>query len=194
MNPYEGIQNLVDQVPAFLQPVIVAAAGMIPYIEGEGSAALGTLGGVNPFVAGLAGATGNILIIFVIVYFGDRIRSAIVRRRDAKKADERIPELVGVGGGRGGFTTAEASASGGAPDSPKKPEKREKLMRWVNRFGVPGASLAGPLLLPTHLTAATLVAAGVRRNWVLLWQVIAIVLWTTAVTCVSAGILSLFAG
>ena len=62
------------------------------------------------------------------------------------------------------------------------------------RFGVPGASLIGPLALPTHLTAATLVATGVRRNWVLLWQVVAIVLWTTIITLAATGVLSVLVG
>ena len=198
MNPYEGIQNLVDQVPALVQPIIVAVAGMIPYIEGEGSAALGTLGGVNPIVAGVAGAVGNILIVTIIVYFGDRIRSSIMTRRAAKQAAARESELVTVGasGGSGASQPLESPETDDADDGKarKKAEQREKLMRWVTRFGVPGASLAGPLVLPTHLTAATLVAAGVRRNWVLLWQVIAIVLWTTAVTLVAAGVVSVFTG
>jgi hypothetical protein len=62
------------------------------------------------------------------------------------------------------------------------------------RFGVPGASLIGPLALPTQLTAAMLVASGVQRNWVILWQIIAILLWTTAVTLAATGIISLIVG
>lgn len=77
----------------------------------------------------------------------------------------------------------------------QKPAKgRERFKRWVVRFGVPGASLIGPLALPTQLTAATLAASGVQRNWVILWQVIAIVLWTTAITLAATGVLSLFTG
>ncbi|MBP2215273.1 hypothetical protein H4V95_000464 [Arthrobacter sp. CAN_C5] len=31
---------------------------------------------------------------------------------------------------------------------------------------------------PTQLTAAFFVASGVRKSWVILWQVVAIILWT----------------
>ena len=42
MNPIEqliaGFQDLVAQVPALLQPLILMAAGAVPFIEGEGAA------------------------------------------------------------------------------------------------------------------------------------------------------------
>lgn len=50
------------------------------------------------------------------------------------------------------------------------------------RFGVPGASLLGPAVFPTHFAAAMLVGSRVPRGWVLLWHAVAIALWTIAVT------------
>ncbi|HEX7351920.1 small multidrug efflux protein [Brachybacterium sp.] len=192
MNLYEGLQGLVDQVPALLQPLIVALAGMVPYVEGEGSAALGILAGINPLVAAIAGASGNILAVFVVVHFGDRLRTAIVGRR-RRKAHSEVPVEVLAGAGGPG-TTVSGLSDGDAPEPPTSSKGRERLLRWVVRFGVPGASLIGPLALPTHLTAATLVATGVRRNWVLLWQIIAIVLWTTAITLAATGVLAVLTG
>ena len=65
-----------------------------------------------------------------------------------------------------------------------KPESKGRLRfkKWLVRFGVPGASILGPLAIPTQFTAAMLVAAGTPRGWVLLWQAVAIVLWTTVAT------------
>lgn len=200
MNPYEGLQNLVDQVPALVQPFVVALAGMVPYVEGEGSAALGVLAGIHPLLAAAAGAAGNILAVLVVIVFGDRIRSAVLARR-ARRAQARTQVAAMAGGPSADrIPSAGGSASAGGTVSSeevpaKKPSKgRERLLRWVVRFGVPGASLIGPLALPTHLTAATLVATGVRRDWVLLWQVIAILLWTTVVTLAATGALSVLTG
>jgi hypothetical protein len=195
MNPYEGLQELVGQVPPLLQPLIVALAGMVPYIEGEGSAALGILAGINPVVAAVAGASGNILIVFVIIHFGDRLRSAIVARR-ARKASvgSRVEVFAGAPSVGGGVDLVDGAEQQPPAPGKKSSKGRERLLRWVVRFGVPGASLIGPLALPTHLTAATLVASGVRRNWVLLWQVIAIVLWTTLITLAATGILAVITG
>lgn len=50
--PYEGFHDFVAGVPDLLQPILVAAAGTVPYIEGEGSAAFGVIAGLNPLVAG----------------------------------------------------------------------------------------------------------------------------------------------
>ncbi len=47
---------------------------------------------------------------------------------------------------------------------------------------MPGASILGPLAIPTQFTSAILVASGTPRRWVLLWQAVAIVIWTTVAT------------
>lgn len=62
------------------------------------------------------------------------------------------------------------------------------------KFGVLGGSLLAPLALPKMLTEATLVGTRVSKSWVMLWQVIAIVLWTTVVTAVATGVLSIVGG
>jgi hypothetical protein len=49
-----GFQGLVGQVPDLLQPLIIAAAGAVPFIEGEGSALIGVVGGLHPLVAASA--------------------------------------------------------------------------------------------------------------------------------------------
>jgi len=168
MNPIEsliqGFQSLMAQVPELLQPVIVALAATVPFLEGEIGAMLGVLGGLNPVVAGIAAAAGNFLSVLVVVVLGARIRSAIVARRAARR-----PVAVGAG------APMEDEA-----DAPKPPSKSQlKVRRYLERFGVPGASLLGPLAMPTQFTAALLVASGVAKSWVLLWQAVAIVAWTT---------------
>ena len=62
-----GFQGLVADVPDLVQPLIVALAGAVPFIEGEGAAAIGILGGIPPVVAALAGAIGNLLCGAVVV-------------------------------------------------------------------------------------------------------------------------------
>lgn len=179
-----GFQDLVAQVPEVVQPLIVALAGTVPFIEGEGSAAIGVIGGLHPVVAGIAGAVGNLVAVTIVVLLGSRIREAAVARR-RRAAVVRDRELVGAGG----------MAASPAP-KPTKPESkgRRRVKRWLTRFGVPGASLLAPIALPTHFTAATLVASGVPKGWVLLWQAVAIVLWTTLVVAIATGVLAAVAG
>ncbi len=185
-NTYEGLQEVVAQVPLLVQPLIVAVSAMVPYIEGEGAAAWAVIAGIHPVVAGLAAATGNLVIVVVVVLLGARIRAAVAGFRSRRNAQMRVAV------GPGGLTEPLETADPATPATPAKPKSkgRVRLERWLVRFGVPTASLIAPLALPTMLTAAVFVAAGVRKERVILWQATAIVLWTGVVTILSTQILS----
>ncbi len=166
MNPLADLiarfQELVAQVPEFIQPFIVMLAAAIPFIEGEVGAMIGVFGGINPFVAAAAALIGNFVSVVGVVAVSSRAREFAVARRTGTGTDvltEERPE-------------------------PQKPQSkgRQRFARWVVRFGVPGASILGPLAIPTQFTSAMLVASGTPKGWVLLWQGIAIVLWTTLAT------------
>lgn len=208
-NPYAWLQDVIAQVPEILQPLIVALAAAIPYIEGEGAAAFGILAGIHPVVAAVAGATGNIACVFAVVLLGSRIRERVVARR-AVRAGTSPAAPPATAAGRG--TSADGAGPRGAAHGSEavtvleqpaddenatsaKPTRRAKgrarLHRWMLRFGVPGASLLAPLALPTMLTAAFFVGSGVPKQWVLLWQVVAIILWTGAVAVAATGALAL---
>jgi hypothetical protein len=166
MNPVADLivnfQALVDQVPAFVQPFVVMLAAAIPFIEGEGAGPIGVVGGINPVVAAVAAMIGNFAAVVGVVTLTSRARTAVVTRSQGAGdllVDER-PE----------------------PEAKPRSKGRERFARWVVRFGVPGASILGPLAIPTHFTSAMLVASGTPKAWVLLWQGVAIVLWTTLIT------------
>ncbi|MGO2017692.1 MAG: small multidrug efflux protein [Brevibacterium aurantiacum] len=201
-------QGLASHVPELVQPFIIALAGAVPFVEGEVSAVIGVWAGLNPIVAGLAGAIGNFICVTVIVLLGARAREAVVARRS--RARESVPVGVGAAGAGADAAVADEGATvadergpadGEArflnePPAQKKPESkgRIKFKRFLNRFGVPGASLLGPLAIPTQITSTILVSSGVKTSWILLWQGIAIVVWTTLTTLIATGALSLFTG
>ncbi|TCC06254.1 small multidrug efflux protein [Kribbella soli] len=174
-NPYEWFQDLVGQVPELVQPFVVALAGAIPYIEGEGSAALGVFAGIHPVVAGISGAVGNIIAVVLVVLLSSRARATALARRSRRP-------------GAAALSTDEQAHE--SERAEKQSNGHKRLRRLLVRFGVPGASLLGPLALPTHLTAATLVATGVSKRWVILWQVIAIVLWAALLTLAATGLVT----
>jgi hypothetical protein len=184
MNPAESLihtfQDLVTQVPEFLQPFLVSLAAAIPFVEGEGGTAIGVVGGLHPVLAGIAAAVGNFLAVLAVVTVSSRSRDAVVARNARRR------EKVAVGAGDTSELRVEADADLEATTAatPAKSESkgRRRVARWANRFGVPGASLLGPLAIPTHFTSAMLIAAGSQRWWVLLWQAVAILVWTTVVT------------
>ena len=56
-------------------------------------------------------------------------------------------------------------------------KRREKVAKYLDRFGVPGVSLLGPLALPSQFTAPTLVAVGASARSVYVWMGVSIVAW-----------------
>lgn len=56
-------------------------------------------------------------------------------------------------------------------------ERRRKLVARVDRYGVPVASLIAPTLMAISLTAFAMIAAGLDRRQVVVWQTITIVVW-----------------
>ena len=198
MNIVEFFQDLASHVPELLQPLIIALAGAVPFVEGEVSAVIGVWAGLNPIVAGLAGAIGNFTCVTVIVLLGARARRAVVNRRSRSRSRTRTPEAVTVGAGGSDEGTAAVGEERFLEEAPveKKPDSkgRIKFKRFLTRFGVPGASLLGPLAIPTQITSTILVSAGVKTSWILLWQGIAIAAWTTLTTLIATGALSLFTG
>ncbi|MFE5307393.1 small multidrug efflux protein [Isoptericola sp. NPDC056605] len=186
MNLVDTFQDLVAQVPDLVQPLIVAVAAMVPFIEGEGGATIGIIGGIHPAVAAVAAMLGNFLAVTAVVLASAGARDAVVNRRRAK-ARQSSPVPVGSGPAPGG-----KGALGPAED--RRDARRAKFQRAYERYGVPGVSLLGPLLLPTHFTASMLVASGVGKARVLVWQAVAIVGWTTVTAFVASRLLNLVSG
>ncbi|MCR2828448.1 small multidrug efflux protein, partial [Microbacterium sp. zg.Y909] len=91
MTLIDRFQDLVAQVPDLVQPLILALAGAVPFIEGEGAAAIGIVGGIHPVVAVAAGVVGNFLCVAVLVLLSSGARTAVVtRRRESVRAREAV--------------------------------------------------------------------------------------------------------
>lgn len=186
MTPVEWFQSVVAQVPELIQPLIVALAGAVPFIEGEGAVAIGIIGGINPIVAAIAAMVGNFLCVLVLVLLSARARTAVVSRNHKRSA-------VQVGGGSSletGETGVGAETSDSIPAVPDSSARSQKFQRAFERYGVPGVSLLGPLLLPTQFTATMLAAAGIGKARILLWQAVAIIGWTTVVALLITGVIN----
>ncbi|NWJ74816.1 hypothetical protein [Pseudonocardia alni] len=71
-------------------------------------------------------------------------------------------------------------------------ERRQRVIARVDRYGVPVASLLAPTLMAISLTAFGMVAAGLDRRQVMIWQVVAVVVWAALFAAVGLGALSAF--
>jgi uncharacterized membrane protein len=172
MNLIESFQNLVAQVPELVQPLIVALAGAVPFVEGEGAVTIGIIGGIPPVIAAVAAIAGNFLCVTALVLASSGARQAIVNRA-------RAHQLVAAG--------ADGATVEVEPEPTRGSARRAKFQRAFERYGLPGVSLLGPLLLPTHFTATMLAATGISKARILFWQFVAIVGWTTIFAIIVGG-------
>lgn len=156
------LQNWVEGLPATLQWLGVMALGAIPFIESYGAPVLAMLSGIPWWIAYICGVVGNAIAVAALTYGAGGIRSATTKNSEPKEY------------------------------SPRQQERRAKIQRNFEKFGVPGVSLLGPLALPSQITAPLMVSFGAKKNSVLLWMMISIVLWGVFAIAVGFGLLALF--
>lgn len=152
------LQEFTASLPPFLSWLGVMLAAVIPYVEAEGGAILGIAAGLNPVVAIGAAIAGNALALAAIVTATSAVRSGITARRQ-------------TGTDAGGVAVIEQD------EEPAADPKRARMRRVFDRYGVPGVSLLGPLLLPSHVTAAAMVGFGAPKRTVLIWGIVAVGAW-----------------
>ncbi len=77
---------------------------------------------------------------------------------------------------------------------PELSPRRAKLKTRFDRFGVPGVSMLGQLILPTQITSAAIISFGAPRRSVLVWQTISIIVWGVVCGALATAGVNLFAG
>ncbi|MFB8228842.1 hypothetical protein [Cellulosimicrobium sp. NPDC055967] len=85
-----------------------------------------------------------------------------------------------IGAARSGVTRGRTA---------ERSPQRQRMRQVFDRYGVPGVSLLGPLLLPSHVTAAAMVGFGAPRARVFAWGVVAVTAWAVVLgTLVHLGV------
>jgi uncharacterized membrane protein len=156
MNVFEDLirqlTDYADGLESWQQIGALVLFGMIPFIESHLGSFVGTLVGIDPIVAISAAVIGNIVTTFLMIALAGGVRGAVTRGRG------RTP-------GRRGEPMSK---------------RKQRVAKYFDRLGVPGVSLFSAFILPTQVTAPTLVALGARKGVVYVWMGIAIVVWGIA--------------
>lgn len=58
--------------------------------------------------------------------------------------------------------------------------RSKKVTKAIHKYGIPGASMLGPLVTGTHLLAFIASATGANRRYLMVWQIVAITVWGIA--------------
>lgn len=163
------LQTFVTSLPDAVQFLGVFVIGLIPFVESHLGSVIGIAAGVPAPLAVLAATAGNTLSVLAFVYVGSMVRRAFRRRRPTSDAAQTR-------------AVAESGAAAGGRSS--------RVVANMKRFGVPGASLIGPVVLPSQFTSVALVGAGANRGTVVAWTLVAVVLWGIVSGGMAAGLFS----
>ena len=138
----------VSGLEPWQQVLALVPAGAIPFIESYFGSFLGTTLGIHPALAVPAAVIGNLLATFVVIALSGRARDAVTAGRARPRDEDKQPSRF-----------------------------RQKVASALEKYGVPGVCLLGPLIVASQITGPTLVALGAARGRVYLWMGVSIILW-----------------
>jgi len=130
-----------------LQFLGVMIVAMIPFIEGYFAVPVGIAIGFSAILTIVAAIVGNWLSVMVVILASDKVKQWLAGRKKTERQQE------------------------------KQNKRLERGKKLFHKYGVPGVSLLGPLLIGDHIAALVCIASGASKRYVIIWQSIAIVVW-----------------
>ena len=130
-----------------LQFLGVMLVAMVPFIEGYFAVPAGIAIGFSAVLTIAAAIVGNWISVIVVILASDRVKQWLQGRKKSKSSEE------------------------------KQNKRLERGQKLFHKYGVPGVSLLGPLLVGDHIAALVCIASGAPRKSVIIWQTVAIVVW-----------------
>ena len=140
--------------------------GALPWLEALVVIPAGILAGLPVVPVVLAAVTGNLLTVGLSAWFGERIMSWWAGHRQRRRWMKDEPQNAAR-------RTARAD------------RRQQRIMRVMNRGGMPALAALGPLILGTQLAAVAAVALGVSAWRSFLWITIGTVFWAVAAAVVT---------
>ncbi|GAB3114285.1 hypothetical protein GCM10027160_19800 [Streptomyces calidiresistens] len=156
----------------------VFLGGALPWLEAIIVIPAGIVAGLNPVAVTVAGLAGNLLTVALTAWYGERLRRWWLERR-ARRA---VHAATGEG----------ESPAVPAPVSERAAARRERIRRILNRWGMPGLAVLGPLGIGTQLSAAVAVSMGVTARRATVWVGGATLAWGVLAAVLAIGGVGLF--
>lgn len=118
----------------------------LPLFEAYVVIPIGIIGGLNPAFTLVIGVAGNVLTVFLVVFFINQLREWLAERNRKK-----------------------------GKDTDRKGTRASTLFK---KYGVPGLSFFGPLLIGSHLAAFFAITLGGTRQAAFLWVSASVIFWS----------------
>jgi len=136
----------------------------VPLFELVTVVPLAIAGGLAPIPVAVLGFLGNLLTVVLLIIFADKVKrwwgARKLKRNEIKGQDEM-------------------AFQNGEEDTPEPESKKKKRARNLfSKFGLPGLTIFGPMIVGSHISALMAMSFGSKRQLVFIWMLISLVLWT----------------
>lgn len=132
----------------------VLAAAATPWLEVLFVVPAGVVAGLPALPVVVVASVGNIATLVPVVLLGDRIRARWRRRRVGPSGD------------------------GEGHDDGFREGRLQRARQLLERFGLPGLAVLGPLLTGVHVAGLAALATGADRRRVLWWLSLGVAVWS----------------
>lgn len=150
------VGSAIAESAGLIQYLLVFFFAAFPWIEILVVIPIGIGVGLDPALTGLVSFAGNVASVYLLILFHRHVSRWWASRR-------------GV----------EDSRHDRAAESDDRARYRWGRSVW-NRYGLPGLSLAAPVLTGVHLAALLAIAAGSNLRDIAGWMTVGIAIWTAA--------------
>ena len=132
--------------------ILVFILAAVPWLEIAFIIPVSILAGMNAFWVAVMAFAGNLLTVYLLIIFFDRLKDWWMKRRKKKESTN------------------------------EKRSKYERAEQLWHKYGVPGLTISGPLLIGSHIAAATAILLGTSQHRTLYWMTISLIGWTLVLT------------
>lgn len=157
---------------------LVFLLAAIPLFELIAVIPLAIIGGLSPVPVAILGFLGNLVTVLLLILFVDKIKEWM-RARKLKRAPVREGE---------GIETFENEEIAIVQES----KKQTRARTIFDKYGLPGLTILGPLLVGSHISAFMGMSFGSSRRLVTGWMITSLVIWTVVSAVLASSGVSFF--
>lgn len=147
--------------------------GALPWLEALVVIPAGILAGLPAVPVFLAAVAGNLLTVALSAWFGEQVMSWWAGRRSRREWAKRDPQSA-------------------ARRANRRRRRQQRILRVMDRGGMPALAALGPLLLGTQVAAVAAVAVGVSAWRSFMWISAGTILWALAAAAATLAGFDLF--
>ena len=146
----------------FASYLLIFVLAATPLFELVTVVPLAIVGGLSPVPVAIVGFLGNLFTVVLLILFVDKVKGWL-KARKRRRNQEQVPEEI----------------QNGEDVSPEQDSNKEKRARGLfNKYGLPGLTILGPLIVGSHISAFMAMSFGSKRNLVFGWMIVSLVIWT----------------